>query len=127
LRQGAAIEALRAGAESPGAALQTLQERMIAFELRQNNAIESLRADIARFVADNDRRLEALEVRPVPAEQGDLATEFEILRSRIEERVLGVELRSVRTLEQVVDTVALLEQRLLNAREPDEEQAAQSA
>lgn len=107
------------------AALQTVQERMTAFELRQTNALETLRADIARFVADNDGRLEALETRPAPAEQGDLAAEFESLRSRIEERVLGVELRSVRTLEQVVDTVALLEQRLLGVQEDD--QAAKTA
>jgi hypothetical protein len=114
------------GAGATAAALQTLQERMTAFELRQGNALEALRADIARFVADNDRRFEALESAPAPAEQDDLATEFETLRSRIEERVLGVELRSVRTLEQVVDTVALLEQRLLSTGDP-EEHAAKSA
>ncbi|HYD73417.1 MAG TPA: hypothetical protein VEF55_09775 [Candidatus Binatia bacterium] len=114
-------------ASTTAAALQTLQERMTAFELRQGNALEALRADIARFVSDNDRRLEALENAPTPVvDQSDLTSEFETLRSRIEERVLGVELRSVRTLEQVVDTVALLEQRLLG-REPDEEAAAQSA
>ena len=113
-------------ANTTAAALQTLQERMTAFELRQGNALEALRNDIARFVSDNDGRLEALETRPAPTDQGDLATEFETLRSRIEERVLGVELRSVRTLEQVVDTVAQLEQRLLNSGE-DEDQAAKSA
>jgi hypothetical protein len=113
-------------AGATASALQTLHERMTAFELRQGNALEALRADIARFVADNDRRFEALESAPAAPAEGDLATEFETLRSRIEERVLGVELRSVRTLEQVVDTVALLEQRLLNTGEPDE-QAAKSA
>jgi hypothetical protein len=113
-------------ANTTAAALQTLQERMTAFELRQGNALEALRTDIARFVSDNDGRLEALETRPAPTDQGDLAAEFETLRSRIEERVLGVELRSVRTLEQVVDTVAQLEQRLLNSGE-DEDQAAKSA
>jgi hypothetical protein len=113
-------------AGAAASALQTLQERMTAFELRQGNALEALRADIARFVADNDRRFEALESVPAAPAQGDLATEFETLRSRIEERVLGVELRSVRTLEQVVDTVVLLEQRLLNTGETDE-QAAKSA
>jgi hypothetical protein len=112
-------------AGATAAALQTLQERMTAFELRQGDALEALRSDIARFVADNDGRLEALESRPAPADESDLASEFETLRSRIEERVLGVELRSVRTLEQVVDTVALLEQRLLKGG--DEEQAAKSA
>jgi hypothetical protein len=99
---------------------------MTAFELRQASALETLRADIARFVADNDDRLETLESRPASAPQTDLAAEFESLRSRIEERVLGVELRSVRTLEQVVDTIAVLEERLLNNGEPSE-QAAESA
>jgi hypothetical protein len=113
--------------DATASALQTLHERMTAFELRQGNALEALRDDIARFVSDNDGRLEALENAPAPAApQGDLAAEFETLRSRIEERVLGVELRSVRTLEQVVDTVAILEQRLLG-REPEEEDAAKSA
>ncbi len=112
-------------ANAAGPALQTLQERMTAFELRQTNALETLRADIARLVADNDGRLEALESATAPTEQVDLAAEFETLRSRIEERVLGVELRSVRTLEQVVDTMALLEQRLLGAAA--QEDAAQSA
>lgn len=108
------------------AAVQTLNERMIAFELRQSSALDGLREDIARFVADNDRRLEGLETRTPEPASGDLATEFETLRTRIEERVLGVELRSVRTLEQVVDTVALLEQRLLGAG-ADEDEAAKSA
>jgi hypothetical protein len=111
------LEMLSNTENGAAAALQTLAERMTAFELRQHNALETLRADIARFVADNDGRLEALEARAPAAGAGDLAAEFESLRSRIEERVLGVELRSVRTLEQVVDTVALLEQRLLNGGE----------
>lgn len=111
--------------DATSSALQTLQERLTAFELRHSSALDTLRADIARFVADNDRRLEALESKPAIAPQGDLASEFESLRSRIEERVLGVELRSVRTLEQVVDTVALLEQRLLG--DASDDQAARSA
>lgn len=128
LRQANAIEAVRSSLESaaPTRAVETLQERMTAFELRQSSALETLRDDIARFVADNDKRFEALETRGPSPDARDLAGEFETLRARIEERVLGVELRSVRTLEQVVDTVAILEQRLLNAG-ADDEQAAQSA
>jgi hypothetical protein len=127
LRQAHDLEALRTTLEAHDGPrlVQTLQERMTAFELRQGNALDALRDDIARFVADNDRRLEALETKPAPAEQSDLAAEFESLRSRIEERVLGVELRSVRTLEQVVDTMAVLEQRLLSGAAED--QTAQSA
>lgn len=92
-----------------GGDIETLQERLAAFEERQSQALEALRADIVRFVADNDGRLAALETPA--ADDRDLATEFESLRKRIEERILGVEQRSVRTLEQVVDTVTLLEQR----------------
>jgi hypothetical protein len=114
-----------AEANNLSSAVQTLQERMTAFELRQSNALETLRDDIARFVADNDRRFESLETKPAAVDQSDLAAEFETLRTRIEERVLGVELRSVRTLEQVVDTIAMLEQRLLSA--PASEDQAQSA
>lgn len=91
-----------------GADVDALQERLAAFEERQAHALDILRNDIVRFVTDNDRRLAALET---PEDHRDLATEFEALRKRIEERILGVEQRSVRTLEQVVDTVTLLEQR----------------
>ncbi len=93
----------------PNTTAAEVQERLLAFEARQTQALEALRNDIVRFVADNDGRLAALET---PQDDRDLAREFEILRKRIEERVLGVEQRSVRTLEQVVDTVALLEERL---------------
>jgi len=126
LRHSHALDALRDKVETNDTtrAVQTLQDRMTAFELRHANALDTLRADIARFVSDNDRRLEALESNLGSTGTGDLAAAFESLRTRIEERVLGVELRSVRTLEQVVDTVALLEQRLLSA---EQDKASQSA
>ncbi|MGH6949862.1 MAG: hypothetical protein ACREH4_03260, partial [Vitreimonas sp.] len=69
--------------------------------------IEQLRCDIARFIGENARRLEALE-QPAPSA---IADDFEALRRRIEERMLDVERRSVSALEQVVDTMAVLEQR----------------
>lgn len=115
-----------ADANATATALQVLEERVAAFEALQASALETLRLDIARFVGDNDRRLEALETAPSAAPQGNLASEFDALRSSIEERVIGVELRSVRTLEQVVDTVALLEQRLLG-NGASEDQAAKIA
>ena len=101
--------------------MQALEQRMAGLEQRQAEAFESLRADIAHFVSANERRLAALETGGAQP-QGDLAAEFEELRRRIEERVLGVELRSVRTMEQVCDTVALIEQRFLS-NEPDEAEA----
>jgi hypothetical protein len=48
-------------------------------------------------------------------EQRDLAGDFEALRQRMEERILGLEDRSVRALEQVGETIALLERRMLEA------------
>ena len=121
------LERLSAPAETAatdhdaGAAMQALEQRMAGLEQRQAEAFESLRADIAHFVSANERRLAALETGGAQP-QGDLAAEFEELRRRIEERVLGVELRSVRTMEQVCDTVALIEQRFLS-NEPDEAEA----
>jgi hypothetical protein len=41
----------------------------------------------------------------------EVAAEFKALRQRVEDRIMGVEQRSVRALEQVADTMAVLEQR----------------
>lgn len=117
-------------------AISALAERLENMEQRQVDAFESLRADIAHFIGENDRRLEALEqgghvaltgddvliARAIEArlsslEQRDIGAEFETLRKRVEERVLGVEGRSIRALEQVGETIALIERR---AQERDE-------
>jgi hypothetical protein len=103
-----------------GGPVAELQDRLGAMERRQAEALETLRADIARFVGDNDRRLAALESAEVDY---NLAAEFDALRRRVEERILGVEQRSVRTLEQVADTVAMLEERFTGRRD-DERQSA---
>jgi aminopeptidase N len=92
-------------------AIQELDQRVTAFEARQADTFERLRADIAHFLGENDRRLEALENAPA-AEGHDVANEFDALRRRIEERILGVEQRSIRALEQVADTMAVLEKRV---------------
>lgn len=92
-----------------------LEQRLDAFEQRQADALHTLRNDIAKFLGDNDRRLAALEAStPVG---GDVASEFESLRKRIEDRIMGVEQRSVRTLEQVIDTVEMLEKRFTSAQD----------
>lgn len=88
-------------------AVQNIERRVAEFEQRQEAAVEQLRADIARFVDENARRLEALDQPAAPA----IAAEFDGLRQRIEERILDVEQRSVRALEQAADTMAVLEQR----------------
>jgi uncharacterized phage infection (PIP) family protein YhgE len=90
-----------------------LNQRVLRIEDRQAAALEALRADIALFVEQNDARLAALEHSPAPvASDYDVAGEFEQLRQRIEDRIMGVEHRSVRALEQVADTVAVIEKRL---------------
>jgi uncharacterized protein YdcH (DUF465 family) len=108
-------------------AFDALQTRMAGLEQRQAEAFETLRADIAHFIGVNDRRLAALEDGGLSAaaqDTGDVAAQFKDLRERIEERVLGVELRSVRTMEQVCDAIALVEQRFLNG---DQQAEAKSA
>jgi hypothetical protein len=100
--------------------LSLLEQRMGQMEHSQAEALETLRADIVRFVADNDRRLAALES---PEIDYNLAAEFDALRRRVEDRILGVEQRSVRTLDQVADTVAMLEQRFTGRQDGDRQSA----
>ena len=92
----------------------TLQARIAEMEATQVSAIHTITTEIARFIEMNDARLEALE-GPREAER-DLATAFEALRRRVEERIIGVEQRSVRMLDQVADTVALIEERFVEAQ-----------
>jgi hypothetical protein len=80
-------------------------------ETTQVNAIHTITTEIARFIEDNDARLAALE-GPRDTDR-DLAAAFEALRRRAEERIIGVEQRSVRMLEQVADTVAMIEERFV--------------
>lgn len=126
------ISAPQSGASPAHAeAITEITERMAQMEQRQFEAFETLRADIAHFIGENDRRLAALEHQSVPAfdagdhltamlearlaalETRDVAADFEALRKRIDERVLNVEQRSVRALEQVSETVAVIEKRML--------------
>ncbi|MGD9980528.1 MAG: hypothetical protein AB7H66_10530 [Hyphomonadaceae bacterium] len=100
--------------------LIAIEQRIGAMESRQNEALETLRTDIVRFVTDNDRRLAALEHTEVDY---NLAAEFDALRRRVEERILGIEQRSVRTLEQVADTVQMLEERF-TGRDGEQRQTA---
>lgn len=101
-------------------AIALVDQRMGQMERNQSEALEALRGDIVRFVTDNDRRLAALEHEEVDY---NLAAEFDALRRRVEERILGIETRSVRTLEQVADTVQMLEERFMG-RDDGERQTA---
>src|SRR6185312_14012396 len=118
-------------------AVLAVRSRVAELEERQTDAFHRLRNDISRFVADNERRLAqleeaapdlaapfmAIEQRLAGLEQHDVGVVFAELRARIEERILGVEQRNVRTLEQLSDTVALIERRFSE----DDERAARSA
>lgn len=105
-------------------ALAALEQRLGEFEQRQNEALKTLQAEVAHFIGVNERRLGALE-QPVraPEPEPGLANAFETLRTRVEERITGIELRSVRTLEQVADTVAMLEKRFTGRDEDARETA----
>lgn len=118
-----AVERLQAasmpGAE-PAADLADLHRRLEAMEARQTEALDVVRSEIARFIADNDRRLATLEHAEADY---NLAAEFDGLRRRVEERIIGIEQRSVRTLEQVADTVQMLEERFMGRDEGERESA----
>lgn len=86
-----------------------LQSRIAEMESRQADTFETLRESISTFVSANERRFAALEGSG--PEDYDLASAFEALRQRMEERIHGVEQRSVRALEQVADTVSIIERR----------------
>lgn len=125
-------------------AMAAVEARVAEMEERQAEALHRLRNDIAQFVAENDRRLSELEAAPpvdtfadiaaplatieqrlAELEGRDIGIAFAELRARIEDRILGVEQRNVRTLEQLSDTVSLIERRF-SASEA-EERAARSA
>ena len=108
------LERLSADAAAPKAmdAVAEIAVRMAELEERQAETLNALQADIAAFIGESDRRLGALEERDDSAGGAELTKSFEALRVSVEERILGIELRSVRTLEQVADTVAMLEERL---------------
>jgi hypothetical protein len=117
--QSAAVPELVISGPTPEEVAQ-LNRRLAAMETRQAEALEALRADIVRFVTDNDRRLSSLEHTEVDY---NLAAEFDGLRRHVEERILGIETRSVRTLEQVADTVQMLEERFTGRDEAERQTA----
>lgn len=117
-----------------------INARISEIEQRSSAALEDLHAQITAFVAANERRLGALESTPPPAmpdapfahiearldelELRDFGAEFIELRRRIDDRILGLEQRSITALESVCESVALIEQRLAH---DDEARDARSA
>lgn len=110
-----------------------INARIAEMETRAGHALEDLHKQIMQFVAENDRRISVLEHAPPPAapqapfahiearldelELRDFGAEFIELRRRIDDRILGLEQRSISALERVCDSVALIEQRLTGHEE----------
>ncbi|PZO46496.1 MAG: hypothetical protein DCF16_18895, partial [Alphaproteobacteria bacterium] len=117
------LSAVSAERDSAQDMVIALQDRVAQIESTQLNAIHTITTEIARFIDDNEQRLAALE-SPREANH-DLAAAFEALRKRVEERIIGVETRSVRMLDQVADTVAMIEQRFVASQR--DESIAKSA
>jgi predicted nucleic acid-binding Zn-ribbon protein len=63
--------------------------------------LDSLRADLAIVLEEAEMRIAALE-------NSQIAQEFQDLRQRLEERNLALETKTVRALDQLTRTVALL-------------------
>ncbi len=120
-----------AGSElsGPETALE-MNERLAGFERRQADALDSVREALSQFINDCDRRLgdieqhagaaaltdemliaSAIESRLTALEQSDTTNQLETMRRRFEDRVMALESRSIRALEQVAETVAHIERR----------------
>lgn len=129
------------GVQSARLDLADVQSRLADLETRQAETLEALHADLANFVRENERRLAALEAcanaaplsgslaasmndRLAQLENQDLATAFENLRQRLDDRLLGVELRGLRTLEQLEETIGLIENRFADEAGSRESQSA---
>ncbi|MCR6644939.1 MAG: hypothetical protein NVV62_10730 [Terricaulis sp.] len=112
------------------AAAEEIAARIRSMDQRHTDALEALRAEIAHFLAENELRLHqiertetavltgdelliarAIEARLTELEQRDVAAEFDALRRRIETRIGDVERSSVRALEQMANTIELIEKR----------------
>jgi hypothetical protein len=110
-----------------GVELEKLARRLERLEARQRNAMKKLREDTASLSELAERRLGALEKgAPAPAKSGasdfarrlaalekrEPAGDLENLRQRLEERVLGLESRCARALEQLSDALAQIDVRI---------------
>lgn len=110
-----AAERLHELAQGQAEALASVEARIAAWEERQADAFEVLRDGLAQFISENERRFAALEAGSTLDQA--IAGEIDAMRARVEARVGEIEQRSVRALEQVADTMAILEQRFMHARE----------
>jgi chromosome segregation ATPase len=116
-RLEAAVLDWRSGETVSNEALSQLniaRQRLAEIERQQAAAMDSLRGQVEEFARANDRRLTVLETiaeSSPTAPNRDLSREFDIFRSLWEDRVQALESRSMRALEQVGETLAMLERR----------------
>jgi predicted XRE-type DNA-binding protein len=117
-RLEAAVLDWRGGESASNEALTQLnltRQRIAEIERQQAASLEALRGQIEDFAKANDRRLTILETitesNATAPSQRDLSREFDIFRSLWEDRVQALESRSMRALEQVGETLAMLERR----------------
>jgi uncharacterized protein YukE len=96
-----------------------LTKDMLDAEQRHSRALDALRRDIALFLDDSDARLAKLET----AHAGDLSQEFTALHQSVEDRLAEAERRSVRALEQVMETVSLISRRFNSGEARDSKTA----
>ncbi len=102
-------------------ALREIESRLAAWEQRQADAFEALRDGFAQFISDNEQRLQAIEAAPL-LDDG-VTAQIDAFRQRVDQRISDVEQRSVRALEQVADTMAVLEQRFMHPRDAEAKSA----
>ncbi len=94
--------------------LASIQQRVLDMEERQSSALELLRDQITDFMRSNEQRLAVLETiaeANVHNDSREVAADLVVFRTSIEDRIMGLESRSVRALEQIGDTIVLLEKR----------------
>ena len=112
----------------------SLEQRFAGLERRQAEALEAMHAGLAQIFNETEARFGTLEralAEPGANEDGydsqRIAVEFETLRQRIEDRILEVEKRSVRALEGVGETIALIAKKFNQPARPDDETDAPAA
>lgn len=117
--------------------VRSLEEQLTRMEQRHGNALDMVRAQLAQFAAENEQRLAFLESTPSSGpdvdmlafrlarlEQRDVEADLDTLRSRLDQRMHDMEVRSIKALERLGGSIADLERRVLDG---DQDAAAKSA
>lgn len=98
-------------------ATDALTGRLAQIEQLLANAVLELRNEVAAVVGDNERRIAALEAGGDAEAADRLGLAFDELRRRVEERVVQIESRTIRSLDQVMESVAMLSRKFANGED----------